>query len=89
MLCVPLSWRDKWIEGNYLRELDGVSEVGWNGNLDRFIAVIVIVDVVEMQHGVPLLNIFEGLHQEEAILIKIYKKMYVIVHYYGARIENS
>ena len=41
--------------------------------MDRLVAVIVIKAVIEIPHGVPLLNSFVRLNQEEAILIKSYK----------------
>ena len=59
--------------GKDLWELDGVGEVGCNGNLDRFVAFIVIIYVVGTPHGVSLLACFVVLDQVESILIKKYK----------------
>ena len=47
-----------------------MGEVGRNGKLDKFVAVIVIITVVRMPHCVPLLTSFVGLQQAEGILIK-------------------
>ena len=41
-----------------MQEIDGFGEVERNGNLDRVVAVIVIVAVVGTPHGVPLLSGF-------------------------------
>ena len=53
-----------------MREIDCVREVVYNGNLDVFIAVIVIVNFVGMPHGIPLLAVFVVLQREEARLIE-------------------
>ena len=49
--------------------------MGRNGKWDGFFAVMVIVAVIEMAHGVPLLAGFVVLQQTEARLIKNYKKI--------------
>ena len=44
----------------------------YNGKLDGFVSVTVIVAIVGTPHGVPLLSGFVGFHQAEAGLIKNY-----------------
>ena len=55
---------------------------------DRFVAIIVFVDVIRTPHGDLLLTGFAGLQRAEARLIKS-TKTYVIVHYYGVRKDNT
>ena len=71
-----------------MRKLDGVVEVVRNLKLDRFVAVILIVDIVGIPHGVSLLAGFVVLQQEEVRLIKSTKIFYVIVHYDELMREN-
>ena len=71
-----------------MRELDGVVEVINNLKLDRFVAVILIVAIVGIPHGVSLLAGFVVLQQEEVRLIKSKKIFYVIVHYDEVMREN-
>ena len=69
-------------------ELDGVVEAVRNLKLDRFVAVILIVAIVGIPHGVPLLAGVVGLQQAVVRLIKSTKIFYVIVHYYAVMREN-
>ena len=56
--------------------------------MDAFVAVIVIVAIVGIPHGVTLLGGFVGFQQAEVRLIKSTKISYVIVHYYKVMREN-
>ena len=49
--------------------------MGQNGNLDRFVAVIVIVAVFGIPHGVLLISGFVGLHRAEARIFLKYKNI--------------
>ena len=49
--------------------------MGHNGKLDGFVADIVISNIVEMPHIVPLLDDFVVLQRAEARLIKRYKNV--------------
>ena len=62
--------------------------MGQNRKLNGIVSVVVFIAVVGTPQGFPLLAVFVGLHQAEARLLKTYKNMYVIVHYYGARREK-
>ena len=59
--------------------------MGRNGKLDGFFSVIVFASAVVIPHIFPLCDGFVGLQRAEARLITNYKKMYVIIHYYGVK----
>ena len=69
--------------------MDCIGEVGHNGKLYRFVDVIMIIIIVGRPHGVSLIASFVGLQLAEDRLIKNYKNLYVILHYYGARRKNT
>ena len=73
MIRVLISWCDECLQGNGLHALGGAREVGRNGKLNGFVAVIIIVSVVRILHGVPLFDNSVGLHHTETTLIKKYK----------------
>ena len=54
-------------------EIYGVGGVWRNGNVDGFVADIVIVDVVVTLHGAPLLAVFVVVQRSESKLITNYK----------------
>ena len=61
-----------------------------NRKLDGFVAVTGTITVVGNPHSVLLLSGFMEFQRSEARLHeKNYKKLYVIVHYYGLRRENT
>ena len=57
------------IRGKF-QELDGVREVGHDGNLDGSVAIIVIIALVGTPYGVPMLIGFVVLQRGVSRLIK-------------------
>ena len=68
-------YNEEWLQGNYLRELDGVREVGHNVNSDRFVYVIVLIAAIGTPHGVPLLAFFCGVVAGRGCINKKEKKI--------------
>ena len=56
--------------------------MGLNGKCYGLVTVVVVFSIIGNPRSVPLLAGFVGLQRSEAILIKNYKKLYVIVQYY-------
>ena len=78
---------DEWLQVNYLQGNGGIVEVVRDVKLNSFIYVIAVVSFVVIPRSVSLITYFVGLQRVEARLIKKYKKLYVIVHYYEVRRE--